>query len=101
MAEPTKEEIFDKMKAVFDPEIPVNIVDLGLIYEANIEKGNVNVLMTLTSPGCSVGPHIAQQVEWAISELPGIENVNVEMTFDPPWNPEMISEEAKQELGID
>ena len=57
--------------------------------------------MTLTSPGCSVGPHIAQQVEWAISELPGIENVNVEMTFDPPWNPEMISAEAKQELGID
>ena len=91
----------DKMKGVYDPEIPVNIVDLGLIYEANIEEGNVNVLMTLTSPGCSVGPHIAQQVEWAISELPGIENVNVEMTFDPPWNPEMISAEAKQELGID
>ncbi len=101
MAEPTKEEIMDKMKGVYDPEIPVNIVDLGLIYEANIEEGNVNVLMTLTSPGCSVGPHIAQQVEWAISELPGIENVNVEMTFDPPWNPEMISAEAKQELGID
>jgi len=101
VAEPTKEEIMDKMKGVYDPEIPVNIVDLGLIYEANIEEGNVNVLMTLTSPGCSVGPHIAQQVEWAISELPGIENVNVEMTFDPPWNPEMISAEAKQELGID
>ena len=101
MAEPTKEEIMDKMKGVYDPEIPVNIVDLGLIYEANIEEGNVNVLMTLTSPGCSVRPHIAQQVEWAISELPGIENVNVEMTFDPPWNPEMISAEAKQELGID
>ena len=101
MAEPTKEEIMDKMKGVYDPEIPVNIVDLGLIYEANIEEGNVNVLMTLTSPGCSVGPHIAQQVECAISELPGIENVNVEMTFDPPWNPEMISAEAKQELGID
>ena len=101
MAEPTKEEIMDKMKGVYDPEIPVNIVDLGLIYEANIEEGNVNVLMTLTSPGCSVGPHIAQQVEWAISELPGIENVNVEMTFAPPWNPEMISAEAKQELGID
>ena len=93
--------IRDRMKGVYDPEIPVNIVDLGLIYEANIEEGNVNVLMTLTSPGCSVGPHIAQQVEWAISELPGIENVNVEMTFDPPWNPEMISAEAKQELGID
>ena len=91
----------DQLKGVYDPEIPVNIVDLGLIYEANIEEGNVNVLMTLTSPGCSVGPHIAQQVEWAISELPGIENVNVEMTFDPPWNPEMISAEAKQELGID
>jgi metal-sulfur cluster biosynthetic enzyme len=101
VADPTKEEIMNKMKGVYDPEIPVNIVDLGLIYEANIEEGNVNVLMTLTSPGCSVGPHIAQQVEWAISELPGIENVNVEMTFDPPWNPEMISAEAKQELGID
>ena len=101
MAEATKEEIMDKMKGVYDPEIPVNIVDLGLIYEANIEEGNVNVLMTLTSPGCWVVNHIAQQVEWAISELPGIENVNVEMTFDPPWNPEMISAEAKQELGID
>ena len=97
----SKEAVLEQMKQVFDPEIPINIVDLGLVYDVEIKEGTVDVQMTLTAPGCSVGPHIAQQAEWAISELEGVEDVHVEMVFDPPWSPEMISPEAKQQLGID
>ena len=89
------------MKDVYDPEIPINVVDLGLVYDVNVQEGNVHVLMTLTAPGCGMGPFIAQQAEWAIAELEGVSDVEVEMTFDPPWNPEMISEDGKKLLGID
>ena len=97
----TKEAVLEQLKQVFDPEIPINVVDLGLIYDVNINQSNVTIEMTLTAPGCSVGPYIAQQAEWAISEIDEVENVQVEMVFDPPWSPEMITEEAKLQLGID
>ena len=96
-----KDAVIDAMKQVYDPEIPINVVDLGLIYDVDVTDGNVHVLMTLTAPGCGMGPFIAQQAEWAISELDGAEDVEVEMTFDPPWNPEMISDDGKKLLGID
>ena len=101
MATLEKDTVIDAMKQVYDPEIPINVVDLGLIYDVNVNDGNVHVLMTLTAPGCGMGPFIAQQAEWAIAELDGAEDVEVEMVFDPPWNPELISEDGKKLLGID
>ena len=97
----TAEEVTQALKSVYDPEIPVNIVDLGLIYNVEVDKGNVSVTMTLTAPGCGMGPMIAQQAEWAISEMEGVEDVEVEMVFDPPWSPELITEDGKKLLGID
>ncbi len=97
----TRQSVIDTMKNVYDPEIPVNVVDLGLVYGVEVDEGDVHVLMTLTAPGCGMGPMIAQQAEWAISELEGVEDVEVEMTFDPPWSPELITEDGKKLLGID
>ena len=97
----TKDQVLEKLKDVFDPEIPVNVVDLGLIYGVEISDGNeVSVQMTLTAPGCGMGPYIAQQAEWAVSELEGLEDVTVEMVFDPPWTPDLLSEDGKALLGI-
>jgi FeS assembly SUF system protein len=97
----TKEEIIEVLKSVYDPEIPVNVVDLGLIYHVQVHDNNdVHVQMTLTSPGCGMGPHIAQQAEWAIMEVDGVADVEVEMVFDPPWSPDLISEVARAQLGI-
>ncbi|MBI2172489.1 MAG: DUF59 domain-containing protein [Chloroflexi bacterium] len=101
MAKVTKEQILEKLKDVYDPEIPVNVVDLGLIYDVQVSDDNeVHVQMTLTAPGCGMGPYIAQQAEWAISELEDLEDVTVEMVFDPPWSPDMLSEDGKKLLGI-
>ncbi len=97
----TVEEIRETLKHVYDPEIPVNVVDLGLIYDIQVDEGNVFVQMTLTAPGCGMGPMIAQQAEWAVSEVEGVEDVEVEMTFDPPWSPDLISDDGKKLLGLD
>ena len=97
----TQEQVFAALKEVYDPEIPVNVVDLGLIYEVQVNSGDVYVQMTLTAPGCGMGPYIAQQAEWAVSELEGVDDVNVEMVFDPPWNPDLITEDGKKLLGLD
>ncbi len=100
-AEITSEEVYQALKTVYDPEIPVNVVDLGLIYDVQVtDDSNVFVQMTLTFPGCGMGPHIAQQAEWAIQDLDGVEEVEIELTFDPPWSPDLISEEARMQLGI-
>ena len=96
-----KEKVIEALKEVYDPEIPVNIVDLGLIYEVDINNGEVDVKMTLTAAGCGMGPYIAQQAEWAISELDEVEDVNVDIVFAPPWDPEKITEDGKKLLGID
>ena len=96
-----KEKVIEALKEVYDPEIPVNIVDLGLIYEVEIDNGEVDVKMTLTAAGCGMGPYIAQQAEWAISELEEVEDVNVDIVFEPPWDPEKITEDGKKLLGID
>ncbi len=90
----------DALRDVYDPEIPVNIVDLGLVYGVDIDASNqVYVEMTLTAAGCGMGPFIAQNAEWAITELEGVEEAHVEVVFDPPWTPERITEEAASSLA--
>ena len=96
-----EEQIYEALRDVYDPEIPVNIVDLGLVYGVDIEESDVKVKMTLTFAGCGMGPYIAQQAEWRIAEIDDVDDVEVDIVFEPPWNPEMISEEGKKELGID
>ena len=97
-----QEKVREALKDVYDPEIPVNVVDLGLIYEVQVsEENQVHVLMTLTAAGCGMGPYIAQQAEWAIAEIEGVQDVNVEIVFDPPWTPDFITEDGKKILGVD
>ena len=96
-----QESIMEAVKDVYDPEIPVNVVDLGLIYTVEVADGDVHVEMTLTAPGCGMGDYIAQQAEWRIAEIDDVEDVQVDMVFDPPWTPDMITEDGKRLLGID
>ena len=93
--------VMEALRDVFDPEIPVNVVDLGLIYSVEVSDGDVHVEMTLTAPGCGMGPYIAHQAEWRIAEIDDVEDVQVDVVFDPPWTPDMITEEGKALLGID
>ena len=104
---PTEETVRDMLRTVFDPEIGINIVDLGLVYEIEVadledEPGKkTKIVHTLTTPACPVGPMIRAQIEQAASTVEGIEAVEIELVFSPPWDPkEMCSEEAKFELGI-
>ena len=97
----TKEEVYEVLRMCYDPEIPVNIVDLGLIYDVQIEGGTVNVKMTLTAPGCGMGGMIAGQARQKILDnVDGVEEANVDLVWDPPWDPSRISDEAKEKLGI-
>lgn len=96
---------WEVMKTVYDPEIPVNIVDLGLVYECNVTstgegKNDVHIKMTLTAPGCGMGPVIQSDVEKSIRALPGVDHVNIEVVLDPPWSREMMSEVAQVQLGL-
>ncbi len=97
----TRDEVYEALRDVYDPEIPVNIVDLGLVYGVDVADNNVEVKMTLTFAGCGMGPYIAQQAEWRLAEIDSVEDVNVELTFDPPWTPDMITDEGKKLLGLD
>tara|TARA_B100001029_G_C15048667_1_gene449039 strand:- start:1217 stop:1621 length:405 start_codon:yes stop_codon:yes gene_type:complete len=92
-------KVLDALKNVMDPELPVSIVDLGLIYHVDIADNNIKVQMTLTTPGCSMGSMISSQVENTLYAL-GAKSVVVEVVWDPPWNPNMMSEEAKTKLGM-
>ncbi len=98
--------VWDELKTVFDPEIPVNVVDLGLIYECKIspaeEGGNtLDVKMSMTAPGCGMGNVLKADVESKLARLPDVKEVNVEIVFDPPWSPALMSEAAKLQLGFD
>ena len=104
-AEAVEKNCWEVMRTVFDPEIPVNIVDLGLVYLCQVtplpEGGNaVYIVMTLTAPGCGMGPILQNDVESGIKGLPGVAKVNVDVVFDPPWSREMMSEVAKLQLGM-
>jgi FeS assembly SUF system protein len=97
----SKDDVLEVLRNVYDPEIPVNVVDLGLIYDVQVNDSNdIYVQMTLTFPGCGMGPYIAQQAEWAIQDIEGVEDVQIELVFEPPWSPDLISEEARAQLGI-
>lgn len=95
------ERLVEKFKTIYDPEIPVDIYELGLIYDAFAnESGKVKVLMTLTSPNCPVAESLPNEVKNKVEEIEGVTEAEVEITFDPPWGREMMSEEAKFELGM-
>jgi probable FeS assembly SUF system protein SufT len=100
-----EEAVWRQLKTVFDPEIPVNVVDLGLIYDCRVnssESGGTSVLvrMTLTAPGCGMGPAIAADARQKILEIEGVDDAEVELVWDPPWNQSMISEEGRMKLGL-
>jgi FeS assembly SUF system protein len=93
--------IINNLKEVYDPEIPVNVYDLGLIYNVDVdEKNNANIVMTLTAPGCPVVDILVDDITQAAQSVEGIETVNVDLTFEPPWDKSMMSEEARLELGF-
>ncbi len=93
--------IIERLKDVYDPEIPVNIYDLGLIYNVDVDDANqANIIMTLTSPGCPVADMLVEDVRQAALGVDNIATVDVELTFDPPWDKSMMSEEARLELGF-
>ena len=96
----TKEQVYEALQECYDPEIPVNIVDLGLIYDVEINDDKIAVKMTLTAPGCGMGTMIAADAKQRIMALEGVGDATVDLVWDPPWNPSMIREEAKQRLGI-
>lgn len=96
-----REQIEDALRTVFDPEIPVNIFDLGLVYQINInEDQDVQVYMTLTAPACPAAGQILQDAEDRIKAVPGVNQTEVRLTFDPPWDRSMMSDEARLELGL-
>jgi probable FeS assembly SUF system protein SufT len=98
------QQVWDQLKTCYDPEIPVNIVELGLIYDLNVlgpEKDKkVEIQMTLTAPGCGMGPVIAEEVDRKINGISGVKEVKVDLVWEPTWNRDMMSEEAKLELGM-
>lgn len=102
--EVSEEHVYEALRGVYDPEIPVNIVELGLVYKVGIqkhdEKNRVYIQMTLTAPGCGMGPVIADDVKFKVSRVPNVDEVDVDVVFDPPWNNDMLSEEAKLQLGM-
>jgi probable FeS assembly SUF system protein SufT len=101
-----EQRVWEALKTCYDPEIPVNIVDLGLVYDLHIEpmptgKNRVAVKMTLTAPGCGMGPVIANDAQQKILDLPGVEEAVVEVVWDPPWHQSMITAEGRRILGLE
>jgi metal-sulfur cluster biosynthetic enzyme len=97
---PTREDVFEALKVVEDPELGMDIVELGLVYDVEVDGPKVHVTYSLTSMGCPVGPLIEQQIAETVSEMPGVEEVEPELTWSPPWSPEKMSEDAKFILGF-
>ncbi|MDO5570978.1 MAG: SUF system Fe-S cluster assembly protein [Bacteroidales bacterium] len=96
-----EEKIVEMLRLVYDPEIPVNIYDLGLVYDIDVdEQNNVKIKMTLTAPNCPAADFILEDVRMKVESIDGVRNVDVELTFEPEWDKDMMSEEAKLELGF-
>jgi FeS assembly SUF system protein len=95
-----REQILEKLKECYDPEIPINIVDLGLVYDVSIEDDSVHVRMTLTSPHCPLAGVLSNEVERRLAEVEGVGRAEVELVWDPPWTPERISRETRDSLGF-
>jgi metal-sulfur cluster biosynthetic enzyme len=96
----TVEDVTEALRDVIDPELGLDFVELGLIYDVHVEDGTVQVTYTLTSPGCPIGPQVTEQIEEFVGELEGVNDVQATMTFSPPWTPERMSEDAKFALGF-
>ena len=94
------DHVWHALGSVYDPEIPVNIADLGLIYVVNIRGDGVEIDMTLTAPGCGMGPVLVEEVKDRVRQVPNLRSVEVHLVFDPPWSRDMMSEEAQLELGV-
>jgi len=99
-AEVTEEKILEVLSEVYDPEIPIDIVNLGLIYGIDIEGGKVLISMTMTAPGCPASTQIAGESKLMVEEIPGVESVEIDIVWDPPWDPGKMSEEAQQSMGM-
>ena len=93
------DDVNDALSNVIDPELGLDFVELGLIYEVEVDGGTVNVTFTLTSPGCPIGPQVTDQIKEYVGELDGVQEVAASMTFSPPWTPDLMSEDAKFALG--
>lgn len=102
MAQINEAEVMDALRECYDPEIPVNIVDLGLVYnvELNDEEGSVGITMTLTAIGCPMAGEVMEEVEMRVKQVENVNNCKVDLTFDPPWSPDRMTEDAKWELGM-
>jgi len=98
--QPSPEAVEEALTNVIDPELGLDFVELGLIYGVQIDESDVHVTFTLTTPACPIGPQITEQIEEFVSEVDGVSNVSSEMTFQPPWSPEKMSEDAKFALGM-
>ncbi len=96
-----REQVMDMLHNCYDPEIPVNIVDLGLVYDVQVADDTVNVKMTLTSPGCPAHGMITESVKEKLESIEGVHQVNIEIVWEPPWDPSRMSAAARQQLGID
>ncbi len=96
----TVEDVTDALRDVIDPELGLDFVELGLIYDVEVEGPTVRITYTLTSPGCPIGPQVSEQIEEFVGELEGVDEVQPTMTFSPPWTPELMSEDAKFALGF-
>ena len=97
---PTVDDVTEALTNVIDPELGLDFVELGLIYEVEVDAGQVDVTFTLTSPGCPIGPQVSEQIKEFVYELDGVEEVTPHMVFSPPWTPELMSEDAKFALGF-
>ena len=101
MAEITKQIVLDALNQVEDPELMMGIVDIGLVYDVDVDdEANVSMTYSLTSMGCPAGPHIAAEIERALTEIPGVGAVKAELVWPPPWTPDLMSEDAKFALGF-
>ena len=95
-----KDKIIEEIRKIYDPEIPVNIYELGLIYDVKVEGNSAKIIMTLTSPNCPVAESLPQEVKDSAMQVEGIEKVDLDLVFEPPWNKDMMSEAAKLELNL-
>jgi metal-sulfur cluster biosynthetic enzyme len=97
---PTVEEVTEALTNVIDPELGLDFVELGLVYEVEVDEGEVEITFTLTSPGCPIGPQVTEQMKEFVGEVEGVESVQAHMVFTPPWSPDLMSEDAKFALGF-
>ena len=95
-----KEDIIAVLKQCYDPEIPIDLWNLGLIYEIIIKENNINITMSLTTPGCTMGQYMADDIKTKLEQMKNVQKVTVEVVFDPPWQPEMMTDEGRQKLGF-